>query len=63
MMRGHVRKGHWHMFRTGRRKDASGNKIPLSQQGQLSRWIPPSVVGDQDNMIPGVREYQFKAQG
>ena len=46
--KGHVRKGHWHMFRTGRMKDEFGVKIPNEQRDCVYHWIPPTWCGDLD---------------
>ena len=46
--KGHVRKGHWHMFRTGRMKDDAGMKIPNEERGHVYHWIPPTWCGDLD---------------
>lgn len=43
VVRQHWRKGHWHPYWTGPRKDASG----ASQKGteQVLRWVQPTLVG------------------
>ncbi len=44
--KGHVRKGHWHMFRTGRMKDDHGMKIANELRAFIYHWIPPTWCGD-----------------
>ena len=57
--KGHVRKGHWHLFRVGRRVDDNGERIPLEKQGSVSKWVPPCWVGDLENLAKP-KNYQFK---
>mgnify|MGYP005691814783 CR=1 FL=1 len=47
--KGHVRKGHWHMFRTGRMKDDQGMKIPNHLRTSIYHWIAPTWCGDVDD--------------
>jgi len=44
--KGHVRKGHWHKFLTGRKLDDHGNPIPSEARGFIFHWIPPLWCGD-----------------
>ena len=46
--KGHVRKGHWHPFRTGAMKRDDGTKIPNEERGRIFHWIPPTWCGDLD---------------
>lgn len=46
--KGHVRKGHWHMFRTGPMKDEHGVKISNELRSFVYHWIPPTWCGDLD---------------
>lgn len=57
--KGHVRKGHWHMFRTGRMKDDFGMKIPNEQRDYIYHWIPPTWCGDLDTKHKS-HTYAFK---
>jgi len=59
-VKGHVRRGHWHTYRLGPRKDASGDRIePATRKADL-KWLPPLwVAGGSDDDKPrvyGVRE-------
>ena len=42
-VRQHWRKGHWHPYWVGPRKDASGN--PRKGDKQVLRWVQPTFVG------------------
>lgn len=41
--RAHIRRAHWHTYRTGPRK-RDGIEIPLAERGALLRWLPPIPV-------------------
>jgi hypothetical protein len=57
--KGHIRKGHWHLFRIGPMKDEGGEKIANHLRGEVIHWIPPSWVGDLDDMGKP-KNYQFR---
>jgi hypothetical protein len=42
--RGHVRRAHWHGFRSGPRKDEQGADIPTDKRAFELRWMPPIAV-------------------
>lgn len=42
--RGHVRRAHWHGFRTGPRQRDDGTDIPAAQRPFDLRWLPPIPV-------------------
>jgi hypothetical protein len=42
--RGHVRRAHWHGFRSGPRKAADGTDISAEQRPFELRWLPPIPV-------------------
>lgn len=42
--RGHVRRAHWHGFRSGPRKRDDGSVIPTAQRRFDLRWLPPIPV-------------------
>ncbi len=42
--RGHVRRAHWHGFRSGPRLRADGSEIPADQRQFDLRWLPPIAV-------------------
>ena len=48
--RPHMRRGHWHHFWTGARKDAE-RKLVL-------RWIPPTFIGKDVDTTPVVLHYE-----
>jgi hypothetical protein len=41
--RGHIRRAHWHTFRTGPRK-CDGADIPAAERAAVLRWLPPIPV-------------------
>lgn len=55
--RGHVRRAHWHGFRSGPRKRADGTEIPTAARKFELRWLPPIPVNlaDVDEMPSVVR--------
>lgn len=42
--RGHVRRAHWHGFRSGPLKRGDGSDIPTSERRFDIRWMPPLTV-------------------
>ena len=42
--RGHVRRAHWHGFRSGPRLREDGSEIPVEQRKFDLRWLPPIAV-------------------
>ncbi len=42
--RGHVRRAHWHGFRSGPRLRDDGSEIPADQRKFDLRWLPPIAV-------------------
>lgn len=42
--RGHVRRAHWHGFRSGPRLTADGQAIPAEKRPFELRWMPPIAV-------------------
>ena len=59
LMKGHIRKGHWHLFHIGPRKDEYGDWIPAHLQDGVHHWLPPSWVGDLDDLSTP-RNYVFE---
>lgn len=43
-VRPHVRRAHWHGFRSGPKKDAEGHEIPTERRKFDVRWMPPIPV-------------------
>lgn len=59
-VKGHVRRGHWHTYRLGARKDPAGNRIdPALRKADLKwlapQWIEGGPTEDQPHLY-GVRE-------
>ena len=53
--RPHIRRAHWHGFRTGAMKRADGTDIPTHQRQLNLRWLPPIPVNVQDvSELPAV---------
>lgn len=44
-VRGHIRRGHWHTFLSGPRKDTSGDRIDPKARKATLRWVYPTWVG------------------
>ncbi|KGQ30106.1 MULTISPECIES: hypothetical protein [Gallibacterium] len=42
--RPHIRKAHWHGFRSGKMKDENGNLIPADKRKFELKWLPPIAV-------------------
>ena len=59
-VRGHVRRGHWHTYRVGPRKDEVGGKIDPALRKASLKWVAPVWVGglsvDDKPRVYGVRE-------
>lgn len=53
--RPHMRRGHWHHFWTGARKDVEGRKLVL-------RWIPPTFIGKEIESTPVVLHYESETR-
>ena len=49
---GHLRKGHWHIYKVGPRKDVFGDWIPPHLQDEVLHWVAPTWCGDLDNPAP-----------
>lgn len=56
-VRGHVRRAHWHGFRSGPRLRADGSAIPADARRFELRWLPPIPVNlpDLDTMPSVIR--------
>lgn len=54
--RPHIRRAHWHGFRSGAMKRADGSTIPLSDRKFELKWMPPIAVNliNGDNDLPSV---------
>lgn len=52
--RPHMRRGHWHHFWTGAKKDVEGRKLVL-------RWIPPTFIG-KEMATPVVLHYESETR-
>ena len=50
--RGHIRRAHWHGFRSGPMKTTDGQPIPAHKRPFDLRWMPPVAVNlpDLDNL-------------
>lgn len=57
--KGHVRKGHWHKFLTGRKLDNHGNAVPSDARSFIFHWIPPLWCGDLEDKKDG-QTYAFR---
>lgn len=54
--RPHVRRAHWHGFRSGPRLRADGSEIPTEDRAFDLRWLPPIPVNvDAGPIVPTVR--------
>lgn len=55
--RGHIRRAHWHGFRSGPRKRDDGSEIPTHLRRFDLRWLPPIPVnlGDVDELPATIR--------
>lgn len=58
--RGHVRRAHWHGFRSGPRLREDGSEIPADQRRLDVRWLPPIPVnlGDVDALPATIRRVE-----
>lgn len=56
--RGHVRRAHWHGFRSGPRKRKDGSVIPAEARKFDLRWLPPIPVnlGDLEDLPATIRK-------
>ncbi len=53
--RPHVRRAHWHGFRSGPRKRPDGSEIPTAERRLDLRWLPPIAVNlDGADSLPAV---------
>ena len=53
--RGHIRRAHWHGFRSGPRTRDDGTEIPTAQRRFDLRWLPPIAVNLPDvDQLPAV---------
>jgi hypothetical protein len=59
-VRPHIRRAHWHGFRTGPRIDKEGAAIPAEKRRFDLRWLPPIPVGLDD---PDARNAVIRAVG
>lgn len=46
--RGHIRRAHWHGFRSGAMKTPAGDPIPAELRRFDVRWLPPIPVNLDD---------------
>lgn len=46
--RPHIRRAHWHSYRTGPMKDAAGDALPAHARELSLRWLPPIPVNLED---------------
>lgn len=46
--RPHIRRAHWHGFRSGAMKRADGSEIPVAERKFALRWLPPIPVNVED---------------
>lgn len=55
--RGHIRRAHWHGFRSGAMKTPAGDPIPAELRRFDVRWLPPIPVNldDPDNLPATIR--------
>jgi len=55
--RGHVRRAHWHGFRSGPKTRSDGSEVPTSERAFSVRWMPPIPVNlpDVDSLPATVR--------
>lgn len=54
--RPHVRVGHWHHARLGRRTDDNGNFIPTHLRKQSKKWVPAKLINcnSPDLLVPTI---------
>lgn len=54
--RPHIRRAHWHGFRSGAMKRPDGSIIPLSDRKFELKWIPPIIINPikGDNDLPSI---------
>lgn len=54
--RPHVRVGHWHHARLGRRTDDNGNFIPTHLRKQSKKWVPAKLINcnSPDELVPTI---------
>lgn len=52
--RPHIRRAHWHGFRSGPMKRADGEPIPAEERRFDLRWLPPIPVNVTDDEMPAV---------
>lgn len=43
-VRGHIRRAHWHGFRSGKRINEDGTPIPAEKRQFHLKWLPPIAV-------------------
>ena len=43
-VRGHIRRAHWHGFRSGKRINEDGTPIPAEKRPYHLKWLPPIAV-------------------
>ncbi len=55
--RGHIRRAHWHGFRSGPTKTADGNTVNTSDRKFEVRWLPPLAInlGDLSDLPSTIR--------
>jgi hypothetical protein len=54
-VRPHIRKAHWHGFRSGRRLNPDGSPIPAEARPFTLRWLPPIAVNvENTDELPAV---------
>jgi hypothetical protein len=52
--RPHIRRAHWHGFRSGPRLRPDGSEIPAADRAFDLRWMPPIAVNVDENDLPAV---------
>lgn len=52
--RPHIRRAHWHGFRSGPKVDSEGVVIPTEKRKFELRWLPPIPVAMTDELLPSV---------
>jgi hypothetical protein len=49
--RSHLRRAHWHCFRSGPLKRSDGSVIPSNERKLELQWIPPTMVSVQNEQV------------
>jgi hypothetical protein len=58
--RGHVRRAHWHGFRSGPRLRSDGSEIPVTERKFDIKWLPPIPVNlpDLDGLPSTIKPFK-----